>query len=180
MGYIIPTTSPNPNRDLNGFLDSAMDMRQIGVYAQRIRSKHALFLFDSCFSGSLFALSRAVPENISYKTTKPVRQFITSGSADEQVPDTSIFRQQFVAALSGEGGTDGDHYVTTKELGEFLQNTVVNYSRNAQHSQYGKIRNPNLDKGDFVFALPKAATAPKPTHPRSGEYTDCAIKCLRR
>ena len=108
MGYIIPTTSPNPNRDLNGFLDSAMDMRQIEVYAQRIRSKHALFLFDSCFSGSLFALSRAVPENITYKTAKPVRQFITSGSADEQVPDTSIFRRQFVAALNEQDAPTRD------------------------------------------------------------------------
>jgi hypothetical protein len=156
MGYIIPTGSPNPNRDLNGFLDSAMDMQQIEVYAKRIRSKHALFIFDSCFSGSLFALSRAIPENISYKTAKPVRQFITSGSADEKVPDTSIFRRQFVAALNGEGDTDGDQYITATELGEFLQKSVVNYSHNAQHPQYGKIRNPNFDKGDFVFALAKS------------------------
>ena len=156
MGYIIPTGSPNPNRDLNGFLDTAMDMQQIEVYAKRIRSKHALFIFDSCFSGSLFALSRAIPENISYKTAKPVRQFITSGSAEEKVPDTSIFRRQFVAALNGEGDTDGDGYITAIELGEFLQKSVVNYSRNAQHPQYGKIRNPNYDKGDFVFALSKS------------------------
>ena len=80
MGYIIPTGSPNPNRDLDGFLDTAMDMQQIEVYAKRIRNKHALFILDSCFSGSLFALSRAIPENISYKTAKPVRKFITSGS----------------------------------------------------------------------------------------------------
>ena len=156
MGYIVPTVSPNPNRDLDGFLDTAMDMQQIEVYAKRIRSKHALFLFDSCFSGSLFALSRAIPENISYKTAKPVRQFITSGSAEEEVPDRSIFRRQFVAALNGEGDTDGDRYITAIELGEFLQKSVVNYSRNAQHPQYGKIRNPNLDKGDFVFALSKS------------------------
>jgi hypothetical protein len=43
--------------------------------------------------------------------------------------------------------------VTGVELGEFLQKTVVNYSKGSQHSQYGKIRNPNLDKGDFVFSL---------------------------
>jgi len=154
MGYIIPANSPNPNRDINGFLNSSMDMQQIEVYAKRIDSKHALFIFDSCFSGSIFALSRAIPENISYKTAKPVRQFITSGNAEEQVPDTSIFRRQFVAALNGEGDTDGDRYVTAIELGEFLQKTVINYSKGSQHPQYGKIRNPNLDKGDFVFALP--------------------------
>lgn len=164
MGYIIPVDAPNPNRDKNGFLDAALDMQQIEVYAKRIQAKHALFLFDSCFSGSIFALSRAVPENISYKTAKPVRQFITAGGAGETVPDESIFRRQFVTALTGEGDVDGDGYVTGTELGEFLQKTVVNYSRGAQHPQYGKIRNPRLDKGDFVFQLgkPRAVAAVKP------------------
>ncbi|HIF69589.1 MAG TPA: hypothetical protein EYQ29_09850, partial [Candidatus Lambdaproteobacteria bacterium] len=116
-------------------------------------AKHALFLFDACFSGSLFALSRAIPESINYKTAKPVRQFITSGSAEETVPDQSIFRSQFVAALEGEGDSNGDGYLSGTELGQFLQDSVVNYSKGAQHPQYGKIRNPNLDKGDFVFML---------------------------
>lgn len=162
MGYLVPSDAPNPNRDLTGFLAKAMDMQQMELYARRIQAKHALFLFDSCFSGSLFALSRAVPDNISYKTSRPVRQFITSGSADEQVPDQSIFRRQVMAALEGEADRNRDNYVTGTELGEFLQDTVVNYSRNAQHPQYGKIRNPNLDKGDFVFALPKAAVVRTP------------------
>lgn len=153
MGYIVPVEAPNPNRDKDGFLEKALDMQQMEVYAKRIRSKHALFLFDSCFSGSIFALSRAIPENISYKTSKPVRQFITAGRANETVPDESIFRSQFIAALQGEGDYDKDGYLTGVELGEFLQKTVVNYSRGSQHPQYGKIRNPHLDKGDFVFSL---------------------------
>lgn len=73
MGYIVPSNAPNPNRDKDGFLSKALDMQMIEVYAKRIRSKHALFLFDSCFSGSIFALTRAVPKNISYKTSQPVR-----------------------------------------------------------------------------------------------------------
>ena len=160
MGYIVPVDAPNPNRDLDGFRAKSLDMQSMELYARRIQSKHALFLFDSCFSGSLFALSRAVPDNIGYKTSRPVRQFITSGSADEQVPDRSIFREQFVAAIEGEADANRDGYVTGSELGDFLQDRVVNYSRNAQHPQYGKIRNPNLDKGDFVFALPKTPAPP--------------------
>ena len=161
MGYIVPAASPNPKRDKQGFLKNAMDMQIIEVYAKRIQSKHALFVFDSCFSGALFALSRSVPESISYKTGKPVRQFITSGSADETVPDTSIFRQQFVSALEGEADLNKDHFVTGAELGEFLHESVINYSKGAQHPQYGKIRHPKMDKGDFVFqlsslSLPKA------------------------
>jgi formylglycine-generating enzyme required for sulfatase activity len=163
MGYIVPVDAPNPNRDQDGFLAKALDMQMIEVYAKRIQSKHALFLFDSCFSGSLFALSRAVPENITYKTAHPVRQFITSGSADEKVPDRSVFRQQVIAALQGDADGNNDGFVTGSELGEFLQNTVVNYSHNAQHPQYGKIRNPNLDKGDMVFQLPEPEATPTPT-----------------
>ncbi|HEY9401630.1 MAG TPA: caspase family protein [Pyrinomonadaceae bacterium] len=162
MGYIVPADAPNPNRDPVGFATKAMDMQQMELYARRIQSKHALFLFDSCFSGSFFALSRAVPANISYKTSRPVRQFITSGSAEETVPDLSIFRRQFILALEGEADNNKDGYVTGSELGDFLQDRVINYSRNAQHPQYGKIRNPNLDKGDFVFALPKTQSAPPP------------------
>ncbi len=56
MGYIVPIDAPNPNNDLNGFLTKAMDMQQIEVYAKRIQSKHDMFMFDSCFSGSIFAL----------------------------------------------------------------------------------------------------------------------------
>jgi hypothetical protein len=153
LGYIVPKEAPNPNDELNKFKRVAMSMQRIEEYAMSIDSKHALFVFDSCFSGSLFALSRAVPEHISYKTAKPVRLFITSGSADEKVPDTSIFRQQFITALGGEGDLNGDGYMTGAELSDFVFKNVVNYSKGAQHPQYGKIRNPNLDKGDFVFRM---------------------------
>jgi len=153
MGYIVPKDAPNPNRDKPGFLGKAMDMQQMEVYARRIQAKHALFLFDSCFSGSLFSLSRAIPEHISYKTSRPVRQFITAGGADEKVPDESIFRRQLVAGLNGEADQDKDGYVTGMELGEFLQKKVINYSKGSQHPQYGTLRDPNLDKGDFVFVL---------------------------
>lgn len=153
MGYIVPADAPNPESDLVGFQANALDMQMIEVYARRIQAKHALFLFDSCFSGSLFSLSRAAPQSITYKTARPVRQFITSGSANEEVPDESIFRRQFITALEGEGDANGDGYVTGTELGEFLQTTVVNYSNAAQHPQYGKLRHPALDKGDLVFQI---------------------------
>jgi len=157
MGYIVPADTPDPNSNRRGFESKALDMEQIEVYAKRINAKHALFLFDSCFSGSIFALSKAAPAIINYKTSQPVRQFITAGSADEEVPDKSIFCQQFLDALTGEADGNRDGYITGSELGEYLQTTVVNYSYEAQHPQYGKIRHRLLDKGDFVFALRKSA-----------------------
>ncbi len=153
IGYICPIDAPNPLKDPVNFQAKAMPMGQIEIYAKQIKSKHALFLFDACFSGSIFSTSRAIPEIIIYKTTLPVRQFIKSGSAEETVPDKSIFQSQFIRALNGEADANKDGFLTGTELGDFLQSTVVNYSYGSQHPQYGKIRNPNLDKGDFVFVM---------------------------
>jgi len=153
MGYIVPKDSPLPEKDKTGFMQKAVDMQTIDVYARRIQAKHALFLFDCCFSGAIFDMVRAVPAAISNKTVNPVRQFITAGGADEPVPDRSIFKEQLIEGLKGEADLNGDGYITGTELGEFLQEKVVNYSKDSQHPQYGKIRDPKLDKGDFVFVL---------------------------
>jgi len=161
FGYILPTNCPNPETNPNDFQTRAMPMGQIELFATQIQSKHALFMFDACFAGSVFTPSRDIPGVITYKTTKPVRQFITSGSADETVPDKSIFRRQFIAALNGEADYNKDGFVTGTELGDFLQTRVINYSGNSQHPQFGKLHNPNLDKGDFVFVLsPPSSTPP--------------------
>ena len=156
MGYFVPVDAPLPNRDESGFIQTALPMSQIETYAQQIKAVHALFIFDSCFSGSLFeALNRSAPDDIAEKTAQPVRQFITAGTAQQTVPDQSIFRKQFVSGVAGEADYDRDGYVTGTELGMFLDKTVTNYSKRAQTPRYGKIRNPNLDKGDVVFVLPK-------------------------
>ena len=139
MGYLVPTDAPDPQQVINGFLDKALDLQMIDVYSKRIQSKHALFLFDSCFSGELFALSRAVPEEIASNTTKPVRQYITSGSANETVPDQSVFREQFINGIGGDADTNSDGYVTGSELGQFLFSSVTKYTKNYQTPQYGKI-----------------------------------------
>ena len=170
MGYLVPTDAPRPDTAPVEFERLALDMQMIEVYAKRIQSKHAVFLFDSCFAGTIFHATRGTPELISYKTAKPVRQFITSGSADEEVQDQSLFRKYFVAALRGEGGdANGDGYITAAELGLFLDDQVVKYSKNTQHPQYGKIIDENLDKGDVVFMLPKIPTPSVPTPLPSGE-----------
>jgi len=68
MGYIIPRDCPILERDPKGFATHAISMRDIESASMRIHSKHVLMLFDSCFSGSLFALVRAVPDDITEKS----------------------------------------------------------------------------------------------------------------
>lgn len=61
--------------------------------------------------------------------------------------DRSIFRDQFLAGIQGEADRNADGYVTGAELGEFLDERVVNYSKKSKHPQYGEIQDPALDKG---------------------------------
>ena len=154
LGYLVPIDAPKPENDIGLFQSQAMEMAQVEIYAKRIQCKHALFVFDACFSGSIFAQTRSISEALSYKTTQPVRQFITSGDENEVVPDKSIFLDQFLKAISTElADSNEDGFLTGTELGEFLQKEVVERTNQKQHPQHGKIRNPALDKGDFVFVL---------------------------
>lgn len=157
LGYIIPSDCPLKNRDPVGFDSRAISMKDLEVLALKVKSKHFIMLFDSCFSGSLFNMLRAAPVNISEKSALPVRQFITAGAAGEQVPDKSVFKNLFLQGIAGESDLNNDGYVTGAELGMHLQERVVNYTRGGQHPQYGKINNPKLDRGDFIFVPPKVS-----------------------
>lgn len=157
LGYIVPRDAPIPSRDHIGFVNKAISMSQLETYALRIQSKHVLMIFDSCFSGSVFSSVRSAPTDISEKSAKDVRQFITAGNEDEQVPDESVFKRCFIDGIQGEADFNRDGYVTASELGMYLDSAVVNYSRGSQHPQYGKIRDPRLDKGDFIFTVAAGA-----------------------
>jgi len=166
LGYIVPKDAPLYERDRQGFINKAISMQDIHAASLRMRSRHVLMLFDSCFSGRVFTLSRAKPSlYITEKISQPVRQFITSGDENEQVPDKSIFKTVFLQGIvEGYADENKDGYITGEELGRYLQEQVTNYSNGNQHPQYGKIRDPKLDKGDFVFVRPQqAAPTPAPT-----------------
>ncbi len=166
FGYLVPADAPDPYSNKRAFSRKALKMEQIRSWARQIESKHALFVFDSCFSGSVFQSRAAlVPEHISFSTTKPVRQFIAAGTADQTVPAESVFRPLFIRGINGKADYDEDGYVTGVELGMYLQKEVPQY-KTGQTPQYGKIRDPYLDEGNFVFeagskdsGTPQAKTA---------------------
>ena len=156
LGYLVMVDTPllEDNRINHR---KSVDMESLVTQAKRIQARHVLFIFDSCFSGTILNADRnqARPENISYNVRQPVRQFITAGSANESVPDKSVFKQAFLNLIGGSARQPAlDDYITGEELGFYLKNQVPKYNR-GQHPQYGKINDPNLDQGDFVFVLPK-------------------------
>src|ERR1044072_7884146 len=101
LGYIIPSDTPLADKDPLGFRQKAVSMYKIQTFAREIQAKHALFLFDSCFSGKLFTLrnTRTIPPFIFDKINYPLRQFITAGDETQTVPDESVFRKSFVRGL---------------------------------------------------------------------------------
>ena len=85
LGYLVMVDAPDPEKDPVGFSLASVDMQSMVTQAKMINSRHVLFIFDSCFSGTILNLrDRITPSAISDKVKHPVRQFITAGRADEQ------------------------------------------------------------------------------------------------
>ncbi|UCH20330.1 MAG: caspase family protein, partial [Deltaproteobacteria bacterium] len=153
VGWIIPRDCPLPQTDRSGFENLAISTKLIEDYSRRIKSKHVLMFFDSSFSGEVFSLEPPILKVISENSALPVRQYLIAGRQDEPIPDQSMFKRSLVEALEGKADVVHDGYVTGSELGIYITDRVVKYSRGYQHPQYGKSSNKDLARGDFVFDL---------------------------
>ena len=157
-GYLVPADAPIISEGAS-FKFSSLALRDFGTYMRQSSSKHVYAVFDSCFAGTVFSAQRALPPvAITRATTLPVRQFLTSGDADQTVSDDGQFRDLFIRAIRGEERSDAnaDGYLTASELGMYLGDRVTNLTESAQTPRYGKLRDRDFDRGDFVFALPTA------------------------
>ncbi len=156
LGYLVMIDTPPPEEDTINFKLKAMDITSLIMQTRSVQSRHVLFMFDSCLSGTILNLQAGVtPAHISDSVNQPVRQFITAGHANEQVPGRSVFKQEFLDLIQGKAKDPfPDGYITGEELGAHLAMTVPEYNNGAQHPQHGKIMDPQLNKGDFIFVLP--------------------------
>lgn len=161
-GFLVPADAPLATSP--AFKVAALPMRDFGSLVRLAESKHVLSVFDACFAGTIFeARAGVAPAAITKKTTKPVRQFITSGDAGQLVRDDGSFREYFLRALRGEEKADfnDDSYVTGEELGLFLNQRMAALTGAAQTPKAGKLHDVRYNQGDFVFALaaPPARTS---------------------
>jgi len=156
-GFIVPIDSPTLYSDKIGFLDKALSMADIVNLSTNVSNKHILFLFDSCFSGSILETGRSskqLPPIIHESIKNPVRQFITAGNASEKVPATSRFVPAFIRAIKEQAADfNHDNYVTGTELAMYLANEVPKYTNRRNHPQVGTMGNGESSDGDVVFAL---------------------------
>ncbi len=156
-GYLVPSDAPPPSNS-SQFKYKALSLRRFGEYVRLANAKHSLAVFDSCFSGTIFNTQRSFPPSaITLSTTYPVRQFISSGDANQAVSDDGTFAKLFIDTLNGKTKADAnqDGYLTGTELGLFLSDRLTNLTQSLQTPRYGKIRDPRYDLGDFVFELPE-------------------------
>jgi len=175
-GYLVPADASHPKDDIE-FRGKALSLRRFGEYMREARAKHVLAVFDSCFAGTVFNVARAAPPPaITYSTGQPVRQFVSSGEAEQEVSDDGTFRRLFVDALDGkerDADPNRDGFITGTELGQFLFDKVTNLTRTRQTPRYGKLNALGFDRGDFVLQT-RALTAPgvaAPAPPASPQAT---------
>jgi hypothetical protein len=134
--FLVPADAPlGSDAD---FKLASLHMRDFGSHVRLAKAKHVMAIFDSCFSGTIFNPTRAAPPPaITFATARPVRQFLSSGDAEQTVLDDGTFRQLFVDALSGIEPADanGDGYLIGSELGLFMKQRLTNLTDRRQIPQ---------------------------------------------
>ena len=150
MGYLVPVDALDPNRNPLGFFSKALPIESLQTSAKSIRARHAVFLFDSCFSGSIF-MSKAAPTQpeprgasvserfrfLTEKAAKPVRQFIAAGGPEEELPAQSQFVPLFIQARA-----DHDAAAASRSSRRSVSGTASHSSRKAIAAIAARNRKP--------------------------------------
>lgn len=162
LGFLIPVDAarkPAPGEPADDFMESAISMDQVEGWARQIDALHAMFVFNSCYSGTIFwAISRhrggLIPTVVEEAVREPVRLFITAGNDKQEVPDTGVFLRSLLAALTWEEDADfsRDGFLSGSELCLFLKNRVTR-ANSRMTPQCGTMP-PPYNRGDLIFARP--------------------------
>lgn len=147
-GYVVGRDAKDPAKDTAGFKKGALTIDYFAERAKEMDSRHGLFVFDSCFSGTVFKTLRSIPDFKTEMLARPAKEFIASGTESQQVPDDSVFRKRFIDGINGYADVNGDGLVTGSELGQFIQTEVSGFSAGTQTPVYGKLSG---NDGEFLF-----------------------------
>ncbi|MEA2491885.1 MAG: hypothetical protein QOH21_3677, partial [Acidobacteriota bacterium] len=143
IGYIVPRDAPRPGDDpesKRAFKRKAIAMDDLVAWAKPRSASQVLFVFDSCFSGSVLQAARGY--EIRRKPSllvSPVRAFFSSGSAGETVPDMSVFRKRFIDGINGAADLYPDCVITSDELSYWIGREFAGDPDRRQTPQYGKL-----------------------------------------
>ena len=162
LGYIVPADTPFPGDDPEArYLNYLVSMDGFEGFATATAARHAMFLFDSCFSGTIFNTTstrfrmKRLAADPAETLAKPVRLFVTAGDETQMVPAESAFRAAVVRALSGFADRDTDGLILGAEIGSF----VAEHGASPRNTpQWGMLEASGFDAGDLAFRVPDFET----------------------
>jgi formylglycine-generating enzyme required for sulfatase activity len=163
-GYITGIDTPSidgTTRAYDAARLKAIAMLEIRVPLQLAPAGHILFVFDSCFAGTI-STNRGdpsprmlTPDVVNRIVEKPARDFITAGGANEPVPAHSPIPGFFLAALNGDG--EADRYrlgiISAVDIARYLRSHVLNLPGSNFTPQYGRLPEPEFTEGEFLFRV---------------------------
>jgi hypothetical protein len=169
-GYITGTDTPKSDYTAAGFAAArlrAISMIEIRAPLPEVLAGHILFIFDSCFAGSIFTnrgddAPRVLTADIVARLIeKPSRDFITAGRENETVPAHSPIPDLLLAALSGEADKYGLGVVSATEIATYLRNSVLRMQDVNLTPQGGRLPDSRFAQGEFLFRVnPTVGGAP--------------------
>jgi hypothetical protein len=164
-GYITGIDTPHLDGTLQGYNGArlkAISMTEIRAPLERAPAKSILFIFDSCFSGTIFTnragndRSRPLTSDIvSQLMERPARDFITAGRSDQRVPAHSPIPGLFLAALNCAADPHGHGVISAAEIHTYVLDRVLQMPDINLTPQVGRLSNPDFAEGSFLFRVLK-------------------------
>lgn len=139
---------------------SGLGSQKIISLARLFAGRHLLIVVDACYSAQIFTLKSAQqPDAISVidfeDISRPVRDFMTAGAADQRTPNPSLFTPAFILGVAGMADLNHDGIVRASELALWVRDKVANSSANNTTPRSGKIpvvpQDFDPNGGDVVF-----------------------------
>jgi invasion protein IalB len=166
-GYITGVDTPSIDGTSRSYAAArlkAISMMEIRVPLAEVPAKQILFVFDSCFAGTIFTTrgpndlpSSLTPQIVTTLLEKPARDFITAGRANEAVPAHSPLTEVFLAALSGKADRYGHGVISTSEIHLYLLDRILPLQLQGINltPQAGRLPDPSFAEGEFLFRIVK-------------------------
>lgn len=157
-----------------GEAETYLDNTIVQKVMRSMKARHVLLIADSCYSGTLFGESRALPPLIDDRFylnlyNEKSRWGMTSGNktpvSDSGSEGHSIFADQLIKALS----KNEKPYLTTQEIYARIAPVIANNSE--QQPLCSPIRNTGDEGGGFVFVAKAGAGTRADASVSSGSET---------
>jgi hypothetical protein len=142
--------------DYDGF-NNKLRHEDVKAIFNESKAKHKICMADACFSGSLYAVKSTVDVtldkyyNAFNKTQGGMALLMSSKSEEYSLEDhglrSGIFSHYLIRGLKGEADKDKNKIVTIKELYDFTQKNVHNYTAGAQNPTISGAYDPNMPVG---------------------------------